>query len=136
MGLAGADSAEHGVPSATLLITAVACPMPGRTAGAPSLHAAGRVRLRPGTRVREIYGCDEVDERYFCNYEVNPAYRGALEAAGLVLAGFSDHDDVRAAELPGHPFFVATLFQPQLSSAPGAPHPLIAAFVKASAEHW
>ena len=68
MGLADADSAEHGVPSSNLVITAVACPMPDRSAGAPSLHAAARIRLRSGTRARDIYGCDEVWERYFCNY--------------------------------------------------------------------
>jgi len=133
MGLADADSEEHGVPSAHLLITAVACPMPDRSAGAPSLHAAGNIRLRRGTRAWEIFGRDETSERYFCNYEVNPAYREALEAAGLVLSGFSENGDVRVAELPHHPFFVATLFQPQLSSQAGRPHPLINAFVRASA---
>jgi len=133
MGLADADSAEHGVPSSNLLITAVACPMPDRSAGAPSLHAAASIRLRRGTRAWAIYGCEEVRERYFCNYEVNPAYRDALEAAGLALSGFSDNGDIRIAELPAHPFFIATLFQPQLSSEAGRPHPLIRAFVEAGA---
>lgn len=137
MGLADADSAEHGVPSSNILITAVACPMPDRSAGAPNLHGAAAIRLRHGTRAWEIYGRDEVAERYFCNYEVNPAYREALETAGLVLSGFSDNDngDIRVAELPAdvHPFFIATLFQPQLSSQAGKPHPLISAFVAACA---
>jgi CTP synthase (UTP-ammonia lyase) len=132
MGLADADSAEHGEPSANLLITAVACPMPDRSAGAPNLHGAATIRLRRGTRAWDIYGRDEVSERYFCNYEVNPAYRDALEAAGLALSGFSENGDIRVAELPAHPFFIATLFQPQLSSEAGKPHPLIAAFVQAS----
>jgi CTP synthase (UTP-ammonia lyase) len=132
MGLVDADSAEHGVPSSNLLITAVACPMPDRSAGAPNLHGAASIRLRRGTRAWEIYGRDEVWERYFCNYEVNPAYREALEAAGLALSGFSENGDVRVAELPAHPFFIATLFQPQLSSEAGKPHPLIRAFVQAS----
>jgi CTP synthase (UTP-ammonia lyase) len=34
--------------------------------------------------------------------------------------------------LAGHPFFVGTLFIPQLSSRPESPHPLIAAFIKAT----
>ena len=101
MGLADADSAEHGVHSSNLLITAVACPMPDRSAGAPNLHGAATIRLRRGTRIWEIYGRDEVSERYFCNYEVNPAYREALEAAGLALTGFSENGDIRVAELPG-----------------------------------
>jgi CTP synthase (UTP-ammonia lyase) len=132
MGLADADSAEHGVPSANLLITAAVCPLPGLPGGAPSLHGAASIRLRRGTRAWQIYGRDEVRERYFCNYEVNPAYREALEAAGLALSGFSENGDIRVAELPAHPFFIATLFQPQLSSEAGQPHPLIRAFVEAS----
>ncbi len=134
MGLADADSAEHGVPSSNLVITAVACPMPDRSAGAPSLHAADTIRLRRGTRAWQIYGRDEIRERYFCSYEVNPAYRDALEAAGLALSGFSADGGIRVAELPAHPFYIATLFQPQLSSEPGRPHPLIRAFVAAGAE--
>ena len=40
---------------------------------------------------------------------------------------------VEALELPGHPFYVATLFQPQVgSSQSGALHALIAAFVQAA----
>jgi CTP synthase (UTP-ammonia lyase) len=37
-------------------------------------------------------------------------------------------------ELAGHHFFLATLFQPQLSSSPQKPHPLLTAFVRAAAE--
>jgi CTP synthase (UTP-ammonia lyase) len=86
--------------------------------------------LRAGTRIQAIYGTGEAVERYFCSYEVNPAYRDALEAAGLRLSAFSENDDVRAAELPMHPFFVVTLFQPQLSSSAGSAHPLITAFLR------
>ena len=43
-------------------------------------------------------------------------------------------DGVEGIELPGHPFFVATLFQPQIGALSGAPlHPLIAAFAEAAA---
>ena len=134
MGLADAESAEHGVPSSNLLITPVACPMPARAAGAPKLSGTAKIRLRPETRARQIYGCEEIAEHYFCNYEVNPAYLEPLEAAGLVLSGFSEDGAVRIAELPDRPFFVATLFQPQLSSQAGNPHPLITSFVRACGE--
>jgi CTP synthase (UTP-ammonia lyase) len=37
--------------------------------------------------------------------------------------------------VPDHPFFLATLFQPQVGAARGAPlHPVIRAFVAAAAE--
>src|SRR5580658_2950980 len=134
MGLADAESVEHGVPSSDLLITPVACPMPDRTAGAPKLSGAARIRLRPGTQAWQIYGCEEIAEHYFCNYEVNPEYRAPLEAAGMVLSGFAEDGAVRTVELPDRPFFVATLFQPQLSSEAGNPHPLITAFARACGE--
>jgi CTP synthase (UTP-ammonia lyase) len=38
-----------------------------------------------------------------------------------------DHDEVRAVELDGHPFFIATLFQPELNAS----SPLIKAFAGA-----
>jgi CTP synthase len=135
MGLADAESAEHGVPSGNVLITAAACPIQPGKPGGPTLQGAARILLRRGTRAWEIYGQDEVEERYFCSYEVNPAYHGALEDAGLVLSGFSEEGEVRVAELPAHPYFVGTLFQPQLSSEAGKPHPLISAFLRASSAH-
>ena len=43
-----------------------------------------------------------------------------------------DQDEIRAVELDGHPFFVATLFQPEMQSAGGvACSPIVNAFVGA-----
>jgi len=38
-------------------------------------------------------------------------------------------------ELPGHPFFVGTLFQPELQGDRTQPHPIIAALGTAAAQH-
>ena len=43
--------------------------------------------------------------------------------------------EVRVAELPDHPFCVASLFQPELSSDPTWVHPLIVAFAAAVRHH-
>lgn len=40
--------------------------------------------------------------------------------------------EARILELPGHPFYVATLFVPQMSSSPERPHPLVVAFLQAA----
>jgi CTP synthase (UTP-ammonia lyase) len=40
---------------------------------------------------------------------------------------------MRAFELADHPFFVATLFQPQLSPAADLPHPIVGGFLRACA---
>ncbi len=47
------------------------------------------------------------------------------------VAATDDTGEVRAVERTDHPFFVATLFQPQLTSSPSAPHPIWCGFVEA-----
>ena len=49
------------------------------------------------------------------------------------MTGVDENGEVRVVELHTHPFFLATLFLPQLSSSPAAPHPLFVAFVEAAA---
>ncbi|HEY6492962.1 MAG TPA: hypothetical protein VIZ43_06785 [Trebonia sp.] len=41
---------------------------------------------------------------------------------------------VRIAELPGHPFFPCTLFQPELHGDGSQPHPIIRAFTVAAGQ--
>ena len=40
--------------------------------------------------------------------------------------------EVRAIERVDHPFFVGTLYQPQLRSTPGAPHPVFIGLLDAA----
>jgi len=56
-------------------------------------------------------------------------------AGGLVMSGRDELGDARIAELPDHPFFVGSLFQPELSSDTTWVHPLIAAFAAAVRAH-
>ena len=90
------------------------------------------MRLEPGSRIAEIYGAAEIREQFTCNYEFNPEYRGRLEESELRPVAFGENDEIRAVEIPTKRFFIATLFQPQLSSSAGAPHPLLVALVNAA----
>jgi len=91
--------------------------------------------LKPGARIAEIYGRHFVYERHRHRYEVNPRYHELLERHGMMLSGISpDGKLVEAVELPDHPFFVATQFHPEFKSRPNRPHPLFAAFVRATLE--
>ena len=72
-------------------------------------------------------------EDFRCNYGVNSEYLSALEKAGLGLSGFGEDGELRIVELPGHPFFVATLFVPQMRSTAETPHPLLVGFAAAVA---
>ena len=132
MGLADAQSVEENLSSEHYLIVPVSCPVPTRAGEAPKLSGKCRIRLRPGTRIHAILGRDEIHEEHFCNYELNPAFQEQFVAAGLKITGEDDNGVARAVELPGHRFFLATLFQPQLSSEVGRPHPLVVAFLEAA----
>ncbi len=72
-----------------------------------------------GTLAAQAMGAGRVTERYFCRYGLNLEYLQVLIANGLVFSGRDEQGDPRIAELPGHPFFVGTLFQPELSSGRG-----------------
>ncbi|MCU1690336.1 MAG: hypothetical protein JWN20_2264 [Jatrophihabitantaceae bacterium] len=94
--------------------------------------------LVAGSIVADAYGSTSISERHRHRYEVNNAYREALEQAGLVFSGVSpDGSLVEFIELPRdvHPFFAATQAHPELKSRPTRPHPLFAAFVKAAMDY-
>jgi CTP synthase (UTP-ammonia lyase) len=133
MGIADADSAEHDTDSKTFIIHPVSCPAPNRREGGPKLSGACRLRIDAGSRLSDSYRGLEAEEEYFCSYEVNRKYLPDFVAAGLRLTAFDDNGELRAIELPGDRFFIATLYQPQLSSAENRPHPLIVAYLNASA---
>jgi len=132
LGIADADSAEHGSASGNLVISPVSCAAPNRLPGGPKLSGSDKILLLPDSQLARIYGRAEIWEEYHCNYEVNAAYRERFESAGLRVTGVGEDGRVRAIELPGKAFFIGTLFQPQLAPLGDEPHPVIAAFVRAS----
>jgi CTP synthase len=92
-------------------------------------------KLAAGSVVAGAYGTELVYERHRHRFEVNPRYRGRLEAAGLYCSGNSLDDRlVEFIELPGHPFWVGTQAHPEFKSRPDNPHPLFRALVAAALE--
>jgi len=89
-------------------------------------------KIEPGTLAAEVYGSELVHERHRHRYEVNNAYREALEDAGMIFSGTSpDGRLVEIAELKDHPFFIGSQFHPEFKSRPLRPHPLFFGFVSA-----
>ena len=88
--------------------------------------------MSPGTLAFQAYGRRQVSEQFACQYGLNPLFRDRIEGGPLRVAGVGPEDEIRIVELSGHPFFVATLFVPQLSSSAHEPHPLIALFLGAA----
>ena len=82
---------------------------------------------------RKIYGQPSIKERHRHRYEVNPNYIAELEAKGLRVAGCSvDKSLVEVIELKDHPWFVASQFHPEFTSAPREGHPLFTSFIEAA----
>jgi CTP synthase len=91
--------------------------------------------LTPGSKVARIYDSLAVSERHRHRYEVNIAYRDALEAAGLKMTGVSPDGLLpEIVEREDHPWFIGVQFHPELKSRPFEPHPLYAGFVAAAVE--
>jgi CTP synthase (UTP-ammonia lyase) len=137
LGIADADSAENNSGSKNIVIYPVACAVPDRKTGAPKLSGTvPEVRLRPGSYLQSFYGKDKeaVSEEFFCNFEVNPEFEWATMEAGFPVVARGAQGEIRAIESPTHRYFVATLFQPQLSSTEKKPHPVVLAFVQAAAD--
>jgi CTP synthase (UTP-ammonia lyase) len=93
------------------------------------------IRFVEGSRLQAIHDRVETVEDYHCNYGLNPVYSARLDGGPLRVAAHDRGGDVRAVELDGHPFFVATLYQPERSGLAGRRHPLIDAFVHAVYAH-
>ena len=89
------------------------------------------VHIKEGTAAAAAYRSTSASERYYCNFGLNPAYLDTIIEAGLSLSGTDADGEPRILELPSHPFFVATLFVPQISSEPGRPHPFLVALLAA-----
>ena len=93
-------------------------------------------RLQPGSLAAAVYGGQEIQERHRHRYEFNNDYRQTLTEAGLSLSGLSpDGRLVEMIELPGHPWFVAGQFHPELKSRPNRAHPLFRGFVSAAKQY-
>jgi CTP synthase (UTP-ammonia lyase) len=133
LGIKDADTAENNSGSKNIVIYPVACAVPDRAKDAPKLSGPiPEIRLRPGSYLQSFYMKDTVVEEFFCNFEVNPDYEWAAMEAGFPVVARGPQGEIRAIESPTHLFYIATLFQPQLSSKPKKPHPLVLAFVQAA----
>jgi CTP synthase len=92
--------------------------------------------LQPDSMAAKAYGKTEISERHRHRYEFNREYEALLTGAGLQITGTTpDGTYVEIVEIPGHPFFLGCQFHPEFKSKPLEPHPLFAAFVKASYEN-
>jgi CTP synthase (UTP-ammonia lyase) len=119
-GVQEADHAETNGDGTALIVSPLSCSL---------IEKAGQINFTPGSILDSILGESSEREEYHCNYGLNPQWRDRLERVGMHFTGFDISGDVRACELPTHPFFIGTLFQPERAALQGKYHLLITAFV-------
>jgi CTP synthase (UTP-ammonia lyase) len=121
-GMPEARHAENADDDTDALIAELSCSLVGHE---------GAINLAAGSRIESLLGTVRTVERYHCSFGIAPAYIDLLAAHGMRFSGHDDAGDVRVAELPDHPFFLATLFQPELHT--DGVHPVIRGFAQAAA---
>ncbi|MET7970099.1 hypothetical protein [Micromonospora sp. NPDC005305] len=84
-----------------------------------------------GSLFERALGATRTREYYHCSYGLNPVTAQVLTDHGMRFTGVDDEGIVRVAELPEHPFFLGTLFQPELTTG-AEPHPIIRAWATAA----
>jgi CTP synthase (UTP-ammonia lyase) len=131
LGIPDADSAENGSSSEHIVITPVGCPLPNRRPEGPLMSGSEAVIPVASTLLAQLCGTEPLLGEYNCSFETNEEYVPRWQAAGLCVTARDERGALRAFTLPASSFFLATLFQPQLSSRPQAPHPIIIGFLRA-----
>jgi CTP synthase (UTP-ammonia lyase) len=126
MGIQEAAHAESDPYASCLFITPLSCSLVGKSM---------EVNVKGGSQAAHIYGNTHAIEKYYCNFGLNPAYQDQLKHAGLEISGTDSGEEARIVELPGHPFFLGTLFVPQASSTREKPHPIVLEWLRAASQH-
>lgn len=124
LGIVGASHAEVSPDDENAVIVPLVCSL---------VEVRGDVRLLPGSRIAAAYEAQTVQEGYHCSYGLSREFRETLASGPLRVTAIDESGDVRAVELDSHPFFVATLFQPERGALESRTPPLVAAFVDACA---
>lgn len=122
LGWADAEHAETAPEAARRVIAPLACALVETTA---------TIRFEPASKIAAAYGSLEASEGYRCRFGLNAEFRAAILKGPLRATAFDAEGEVRAVELRGHPFFIATLFQPERKALEGQVPPLALAFVRA-----
>lgn len=126
LGFSDAAHAEYDPYASILFISKLKCSLVGRWMD---------LTFQENSTVSRAYGCLTTQERYYCNFGVNPLYSHLLRDGLFHTVGSDGEGEVRVVEITTHPFFVGTLFVPQMKSSQVQPHPLVACFIEAACRH-
>ncbi len=122
LGITDAEHAESAPYASKLVVNKLSCSLVGQTL---------EIELKDkSSKAFSIFGTERINEKYYCNFGLNPEYQNQLDAKGFKIVGTDKLKEVRILELENHPFFIATLFVPQANSTKEIPHLLITEFLQ------
>ena len=122
LGDAGASHAESDGPGERNVIRPLACSLLGEER---------QVVPVAGTGFAALVGGMPFPGMHYCSYAPDARALARLVAAGMRIEATADDAGAEVLTLPGHPFYLLSLFQPQVGALAGRPlHPVLAAFVR------
>jgi CTP synthase (UTP-ammonia lyase) len=126
LGWLDAGHAETSPEAGRAVITPLSCAL---------VEQVDSIEFVAGSCIAHVYGALNTTQIYRCRYGLNKEFRDSLLSGPLKVSGHDQMGEVRAIELAGHPFFIATLFQPERAALAGVTPPLVSALIRACALH-
>jgi len=126
LGITDAEHAEYNPYASKLIVNPLSCSLAGQKLKItiPDKHSI----------IYKIFNSDTIEEKYYCNFGLNPEYQTEIDKNGFKVVGGDTSNEARILELANHKFFIATLFVPQDNSTFDKPHKLIAEFLSVMCE--
>jgi len=118
-----ADHAESNPNASRPVISLLACTL---------VETSAPISFIPNSIIANAYGRKDAVEKYRCRFGLNPKYAEDLFGGKLQVSARDSNGEIRAIELADHPFFVATLFQPERAALAGVLPPLVVAFARSA----
>lgn len=126
LGHAEADSIEDTPGTKVPLISQLVCAL---------REVEAQIKITENSRLAGYFASDTIVETYNCSFGFNPAFEDWFNETALKISARDRDNDPKAIEIPTHPFFIATAFQPERSALKQQSHPLIDGFVAAAHKH-
>ena len=121
LGLSEAKHAEISPEADSLVITPLVCSL---------IEKEDTIEFIADSKIAIAYGKKQASEGYRCSFGFNPAFESEFLSDNFVITGRDDDGQARVFELVNHPFFVATLFQPERVALKDEIPPLVLAFIQ------
>lgn len=136
LGLKGADSTEINQQTPNPVINLMEQQKNVTQKGGTMRLGNWTCKLAEGSRIREVYGVNQIEERHRHRYEFNNEFLEKFEQAGMKAAGMNPGTGlVEILKYDKLPFYLGVQFHPEYRSTIANPHPLFVEFVRAALMH-